>query len=326
MQELISVYKSLPRPESSENVQSFTAVQLEGTSHRIGKDTSGWPAILLKGTLDQTGARIRLEHLDVQHSVRCRVTSGQNTEENLYTVIRCTEADDELAQYFLHTVEPVLKLLGSTPTFKEISSAISHLVELFRALTQPPIKSVIGLWAELFVIQNSKNTLALLQAWHATPEEKYDFSSGSQRIEVKSTSRRERVHHFSLEQLTPPSGCRVVVASLFVERNGGGISLREIIEEMRKDLTTEPDLQERLDRVVALTLGNALRQGYAARFDRELAQESLSFFDSVEIPKIQEPLPLNITDVHFKSNLSQCPPLTHEILARDGGIFAFLIR
>jgi len=183
---------------------------------------------------------------------------------------------------------------------------------------------VSGLWAELFVIWNSRDPKGLFRAWHSSPEEKYDLSSGTQRIEVKSTSQRRRVHHFSLEQLTPPSGCKVVIASLFVERNGGGTSLGELVEEIRTHLAEEPELQERLDRVVASTLGNTLRQGLIARFDRELAADSLHFFNGVDAPRIPEPVPSGVSDVHFKSDLSQCQPLSQEILMSDGGIFELL--
>lgn len=322
MEEITKLFESLPKPEAREDTLNFSAAQVEGTSHRIGKDPSGWPALLLSTFENQKGAQIRLEHLDVQHQVRCRITNGTSLEEGLYTVIRCTDADNELTHYFLQTINPLLKLLGPNPTVSEISKAITYLTELFRALIQPPIKPISGLWGELFVIRNAKDPIALMAAWHSSPEEKYDFSAATQRLEVKSTSQRQRVHHFSLEQLNPPAGCRAVVASLFIERNGGGTSLRELVEELQLRLVSKPDLQERLHRVVGMTLGNALRQGYASRFNRELAAESLKFFDVTTIPKIDNDLPASISDVHFKSDLSQSEVLTKEKLSNVGGIFS----
>ena len=171
MQNLIKIFEALPIPEPSNDSANFSATQLEGTSHRIAKDSSGSPVLLLQNNSNQRGARIHLEHLDIQHSVRCRVTSDKNTEEDTYTVVRCIDADSDLVRYFLHTIDPILKTLGPTPAFTDISQAITHLTELFRALTQPPIKSVSGLWAELFVIRNSKDIKVLLRAWHIAPEE-----------------------------------------------------------------------------------------------------------------------------------------------------------
>lgn len=321
MQDIAEIFESLPKPESREGALNFSAIQLEGTSHRIGKDASGWPALLLSTSASQKGVQVRLEHLEVQHQVRCRITNGASIEEGTYTVIRCIDADDELTRYFLQTINPLLNLLGPDPTSPEISRAISYLTELFRALVQPPIKSIGGLWAELFVIRNSKNPKVLMTRWHVTPDEKYDFSSGSQRLEVKSTSQRQRIHHFSLEQLTPPLGCRVIVASVFVSRNGGGTSLGDLVGEIQYFLTDEPELQERLHRVVGTTLGNTIRQGYSLCFDRELASESLEFFDGATVPKIDSNLPIGVSDVHFKADLSNNRPLIKTSLGQEGGLF-----
>lgn len=273
MQDLFSLFKELSKPEQ-EVLQSFTVVHLEGTSHRVGKDAAGWPVLLLdtrNTSSTHNSPQIHLEHLEVQHSMRCRVTTNKKTEEGTFTVIRCTDADTELAEYFFRSVDPILRNLGATPSTPEVIRAINHLVELFRALAQPPIKSISGLWAELFVIRNAKNPTALLGAWHTTPEEKFDFNSNIQRLEIKSTSQRDRMHHFSLEQVSPPSGCRVMVVSLFVERSGGGKSLSDLVQEIKLSLLDSPELEEKLDRVVAQTLGNSLRQSMNNRFDFELA-------------------------------------------------------
>src|SRR3989338_2584347 len=84
-------FAALPIPEPSNDSANFSATQLEGTSHRIAKDSSGSPVLLLQNNSNQRGARIHLEHLDIQHSVRCRVTSDKNTEEDTYTVARCID-------------------------------------------------------------------------------------------------------------------------------------------------------------------------------------------------------------------------------------------
>ena len=70
-------------------------------------------------------------------------------------------------------------------------------------------------------------------AWHRDPVEHFDSRAGPQRIEVKSSTSRKREHFFSLEQLTPAGGSRIVVASVFVERVGGGVSLRKIFDDTR---------------------------------------------------------------------------------------------
>jgi hypothetical protein len=328
MTDLVATFSGLSTPHTGGVGESFSAAPVAGASHRIARDTKGWPALLLatSPTRDRS-ARICLEHLDVQHAVRCRITSvSGGAEDGTFTVIRCTNADDELTRYFLRAIDPILRSLGPAPSTTAVSRAIVNLVELFRALTQPPAKSVSGLWAELILIRNSGDPASLLEAWRATPEDRYDFSSGTHRIEVKSSAQRERIHHFSLEQLLAPKGCRLIVASLFVERAGAGASLGELIDEIRDLMAARPDLQQRLDQVVASTLGSALRQSIDERFDRELACESIRLLAGESIPTIPIPLPLGILDVHFRADLSQSETVSHETLVNAGGILAALVQ
>ena len=323
MSDIYSTFIDLPTPLAARGGECFSAAPVSGAVHRIAKDPKGSPALLISTAPGHNrNARIRLEHLDVQHSVRCRITTeSRDTEEGIFTVVRCHDADEELARYFLRAIDPVLRILGPTPSASAVSRVISGLVELFRALVQPPVKSVSGLWAELLLIRTSGEPPALLAAWHISPDDKYDFNAGSQRIEVKSSSQRERAHYFSLEQLTPPTGCGLVIASLFVERAGAGTSLGELIDEIRVLVSARPELETRLDRVVASTLGSALRSSLSERFDRELAVESLQFYDQEVVPTIQIPLPWGVSEVHFKADLGQATPFTRQSLKTSGGLF-----
>ena len=139
---------------------------------------------------------------------------------------------------------------------------------------------------------------------------------------MKSSSTRERCHHFSLDQLTPPVGSRLLVGSIFVERAGGGTSTSELITEIHSILGGAADLSIELDRVVAQTLGNAWRRGLQQRFDREAARASLQFFDGAIVPSIPMPLLAGVSDVRFKADLGSCQPLALPQLRALDGIFS----
>src|SRR5262249_52413336 len=108
------------------------------------------------------------------------------------------------------------------PSRHHISTAIDRLVDLFRKIAATPRKTIAGLWAELFVIARAQDPETLLSFWHVEPDDRFDFSQGKDRIEVKAAQGRHRSHHFSLEQLRPGGGVRVVISSLLVERLQGG--------------------------------------------------------------------------------------------------------
>src|SRR5205823_4670701 len=124
----------------------------------------------------------------------------------------------------------------------------------------------------------------------------YDFSAMAERIEVKSASGRVRRHRFALDQLAQVSPARVLIASILVERAGAGVSLAELVSEIRQGVRERADLLLRLDEVVITTLGNNWRRSLSERFDREFAERSLSFYSVGDIPTVPTPLPHQVTD------------------------------
>lgn len=276
--------------------------------HRLARDVQGAPIIMIAVPHGRTQTRpvpIKLEHLSIQHDVECRITGIDGViEEGQFTIIACSGTDHALHSYFLRVLEPIITLLGPSPTRSDITRAIFNLVELFRVMAAAPTKSVQGLWAEVFLIARAADPTLLLAAWHTTPEDRYDFSSGDQRIEVKAAAGRVRRHQFSLEQLQPPTGTYTLVASVFVERAGAGTSLAELIEKVRHQVGDSLDLLMALDRIVGMTLGNSWRQAMGERFDYELALHSVAFFEVEAIPSVSPQLPPEVSGVRFTSDIS----------------------
>ena len=135
----------------------------------------------------------------------------------------------------------------------------------------PTRKTIQGLWAELLLLRVSNDPHALVAAWHAVPHERFDFASGPQRLEVKSNSSRRREHHFTLEQVTRGGKTTVVIASVFVERSGGGLSLRQLFENSRAQVSNNPALLSRIDAVFYSSLGSGWADAMDEAFDWELA-------------------------------------------------------
>jgi hypothetical protein len=224
--------------------------------------------------------------------------------------------------YFIRVLQALLPTLGENPTPIRVNQAVSHLVELFQALRNPPRKTAQGLWAELLVIAEARDTSTLMQAWHTMPDDLYDFNSGLHRLEVKSTSGQLRRHHFSLAQLQPPSGTVLVVASVIANRAGAGTTVIDLVEEIASRLNEDPDNVLRLYQVVALTLGDSWRQATFEAFDREAARQSLAFLDASEIPMISSQLPQGVSDVHFTSDLTGKTILLATELRQYGGFIS----
>jgi hypothetical protein len=171
------------------------------------------------------------------------------------------------------------------------------------------------------MIAEATDTILLTRAWHSVPGEPYDFSLGPQRLEAKSAVGEERRHHFKLEQLRPPGPIKVLVASVLVDRSGGGCSVAELLGRARARLSCDPDLLLRIDQIVAASLGQNWRNGLEERFDLQRARESLGFYWARAIPSIDSSLPMGVSDVRFRSDLTQVAPVEPRTLEDAGGLF-----
>jgi hypothetical protein len=70
-----------------------------------------------------------------------------------------------------------------------------------------------------------------------------------------------------------------------------------------------------------LTLGDAWRHANDERFDAQLAEASLSFYEPDAIPKPNPSLPREVTEVRFRADLSGIPAAVVSIYRAEGGLF-----
>ena len=319
------LFNELGVPASGRDRVYETARIARDSYYRVGRDHQGNPAILVE-TTHAVGAvglsDFEGRHLRVDHGVVCSISeAGVEVGREQFSVVSCIDSDDLLRDRFFDAAETLLRSLGETPASDELRRMVAGLIELFRLAAQPPRGTIQGLWAELWLIAQARYPEILLNAWHSESTDAYDFNSGQQRLEIKSTSRRTRMHGFSHRQLHPPAGTRVAIASVFVESSGGGLKVATLLERIRRRIGGLGALR-RLDYIVANTLGTDWWAGVEAGFDSELASESLRFYQVGEVPSLSSEIPHGVSDIHYVSDLSGAQALCIEEMVRSGDLFA----
>lgn len=323
-------FEALPLPQASTASScSFSAIPMEPDyAHKLGKDEGGCPCLLISTGLAAKGqvrVPLILENLAVLFDLRCHVSSPNKPQQlGTFTVLKCVAADPVVRSYFLSLLSGISAAIGRISDRAKVAAVVEDLVELFRALGNPPKKEIQGLWGELFLIHQAKDPITLASAWRCETGDRYDFNKGAERIEVKTTSQKPRQHHFSLEQLCPPRGARLVVASIIVQRSGAGLSVFDLLDAIRGKTAQQPQLHLRLIRQLHDTLGSAWESARSVGFDLEAAVESLRYFDGAQIPKIPLPLPDGISQVSFIADLKSVKPLSAAAVAQSGILFRSL--
>ncbi len=308
---LIELFDSLPFPVEG-NVKTFNAIPIpEYDDYHIAIDFEGNPILLLSVTnsINKISLKnFRLKYLQLEQNIECKITEKDVSSVHHFTVITFKSNDRILQEYFLRISEPLLKTISDHPTQEHIISSLNKFVEVFRSLSDTPTNTVHGLWTELFLIDNSKNPKTLLNYWHSIPEEKFDFNSGIEKVEVKSNGNFERIHTFSSEQLNPPSGSHVIIASIFVRQSNSGLSIQHLVDRITAKIQYDIDLTDKLNNIVCKTLGSSLEQSIRIKFDYHIAEDSLQFFMDHDISKIEEiHIPNEVSELRYKSDLSLVP-------------------
>jgi hypothetical protein len=307
MQNVFKIFQDL-KNESPRNGDSFAIATLPTIkTHKLGISFNGQPMFFIK--CDEKTKAIsldtNLEFISVQYNRQCQLINKKGKiEEGFYTIISLKSDSDYLQEYFLKIVFVLVKNLSEKPLLKYLKIEIEKLINLFTKFSKPALKTIQGLWAELLIIEQSKNPEYLVKSWHNSTSDKYDFNDGNDKIEVKSTSKSRRIHNFSLEQLIPNSKSKLIVSSIMTIETGTGTNIFDLIEMIELKIKDE-NLIYRMNEIVASTLGKDFEKAFDIYFDYQFSIDSIQHYASVDIPTINiNSIPSIIMNVRFDCDLT----------------------
>ena len=283
--------------------------------HKIGCSEENFPMFFVETSDNKMQNDIKMEYFKVLFNRKCQwATSGGGTEIKKYTIIQLNSHVPELQRYFLEVVLLVLFKLNATPQNSALREEILNIINLFASSKEVSKETIIGLWSELFVIEQSTDPSYLLASWHVTPEDKYDFNDGESKIEVKATTGDKRAHAFSIDQLHPNPHSDLIIASLLIQQSGIGESIMDLMDRIYPRVS-DLDLQYKLQSIVLQTLGTSWEEVSKMFFDYDFAKNSYKLFASKDIPAIsKDDVPPQVSSVKFVSDLSGVTALDRECL------------
>lgn len=307
MQNVFKIFQEL-RNQSPNYGGNFPIAALPSIkNHKIGISQNGQPMFFIKCN-NSTKAKsldTNLEFISVQFNRQCQlITKKGKTEEGNYTIISLKTDSDYLQEYFLKIVFVLIKNISEKSLLKDLKIEIDKLISLFSKFSKPALKTIQGLWAELLIIEQSKNSDYVIQSWHSSISDKYDFNDGIDKIEVKSTTKGRRIHSFSLEQLTANPNSKLIIASVFAIETGKGTSVFDLVEKIENKIN-DKNLAFRINEMVAITLGKEFEKSFDVFFDYQFAIDSIQYYNSIDITTINDyNIPSNITNVRFDCDLT----------------------
>lgn len=319
MNQICELFRGL-KDNFSESADSTHVVSLPLSSRfLLGITKSQTPVFFIECELKNYSADLNLEYISVMFNKKCSLIDDDNREfSKIYTVIALNQSDCDFQNYFLEVVYLILHKIPQESDGVLIKKEINKILQLFSYSSLPAVKSVQGVWAELFVIDQSENPEYLIKSWHNQANSRFDFNDGKDKLEVKSTSLPKRVHSFSLEQLNPNENSKLIIASVFTLETTSGKNINDL-RKMVFDKIPDLEIQTLLDSIIFKVLGNEISKSFDFYFDYQLAVDELKFFDSGSIPKIEN-IPAEISNVKFSCDLSNIKSLSKNELKKIDSI------
>ena len=308
---LINNFGSLPANHVEQH--QFSVTRVLQTQHFLGKTEDGFPVFFVRTNASkQETADVRLKLMHIEFMCPCLITDDLgNNYDDVYSIITLDSADSDLSKLFISIFSNALADMEPLPSCRQISIEVENIKAIFSQINTIPSHSIQGLWAELLVIDQSKNPDTLVTAWHQSPNDKYDFTLGPDKIEVKSNSTEGRLHHFSSEQLTPSVHSHLVVASIQVRASGegdGAYSIKGLCDKIFEKVTSAS--RKKVYEVVVQTLGSDISEYDKRFYDYVSAKDSLLFYYLNDIDRIKkEDIPSTIHQVEFDADLGSTPPI-----------------
>ena len=295
-QSLLEQFKQLLSKKDSD--KHFVVV-VDNTEHRLGVSSDGFPQFYIRVNQSPVSIpTILRELLLVEYNRNCTIIEEEETiTQGYFAILTLQTTDPYLQEYFIDIFSMMLHRLPQFPTNQQIAVEVEKLISIFSAMKQKPKKMI---QVVLIKCRSSSN------AWHSAPLAKYDFTMGQDKIEVKSTSSDERKHVFSLDQLNPSKSSRLLVASLIVRESAeceNGLSVANMYDRIcNRGISI--DAKVHISTVMAEVAGNNFRQLDKVFFDYSQAADTLAFYESENIPRInKEYIPAGVSEVKFTSNL-----------------------
>ncbi|NLD48487.1 MAG: PD-(D/E)XK motif protein [Clostridiaceae bacterium] len=234
---------------------------------------------LLNGSVE-----IRILHL---------LTCKEQESEKLLAFIRLTRAfsvsDAEKDQYFL-------------------AKLFSSISALFEKKIQVSEMELQGLFAELYAIMHfMKLGCDIGRNWQSMNKMKFDFSiSEKKRIEVKSTLKQIRSHHFKHEQLLSEL-YDIKIVSMLLRKNDYGISLGDMIKMIREHYQDNYPL---LIHIESLVFHIDQEQLNVTKYDEVFLKENIKYFDAKDVPHFNEKTPDGVYNAEYDCTLDSIPSIS----------------
>lgn len=162
-----------------------------------------------------------------------------------------------------------------------------ELKDLFANVKKPNISELQGMYGELLSMYFLKNEygIDISNYYQKEDRRKFDFSiSDKKKIEIKTTTREERIHHFLQLQLDVER-FDIKIISIMLQKDDEGLSLKELISRCKIVFSYNLLLLMHIERMIMNIDDEDLAK---IRYNYNYFKDNIRFYNANDIPRIKE--------------------------------------
>jgi hypothetical protein len=306
---ILELYLRLKNRQIEHNFEVTPIDVFPGTY--LGINSDGWPAFFSDPSPNMSrGPLMRTSHVTLGLGIDYVISIlGQSPLTVRLDSLVCESNEDLDRHVFLSLLEGFLGFLQERKIKR--SELVDFFLSVSRLFSITPANDFReerqGLWGELFFMSRVKGFKFWLPYWHSDPSRTFDFTNNNKRIEVKTSVRSERIHHFSHRQLYSFGEEEIVIASIMLRKEEAGVSLKTLIDLARGEVSNESQLIKLARAVRMSRMEDSNEEG--PLFDETEAEKSLAFFWAKDSPHFGMPEPAGVTQTHYRVDLSTAPTI-----------------
>lgn len=293
-------------PSSDCDKHDFTLFKVKD-GFFVGTDEEGRVVVVCSANKPNRAVlKQKTKMLSVECSVKVSyVVDGTQTKGTVH-IIRCFAETQREQDIFLELSPLFLEACAHDDQEDAILEVVTILSSFFANNHEPSNNELQGLYAELYTIKTYSKYCDIAHYWQSTDRMKFDFSITDKiKVEVKSTLKSERTHHFRHEQLVTEL-YEIYIISYMLRHDDKGLPLADLIEDIKPLIQDDPKRLMIIDRYLKNTSENRLKQ---FKFNEEFMLQNKQIYRAASIPKFGGKTPSGVFNAEYDCVLDNISPM-----------------
>ena len=281
--------------------ENYLVFQVETSNCFFGKDSDG-NVVFMMNSLSPKIPSIQQETKSLKFifNKKCILQFGGSKKTEVMHVLTCKDKETEKIRAFIRLTKS-FSFSDTGPDQYYLAKLFSSISALFDKQRQVSEIEMQSLFAELYTILHLRSAgCDIAKYWQSRNKMKFDFSiDAKRRIEIKSTLKSERIHHFRHDQLLSEL-YDIKVVSILLRKNDCGVSLGDVVEQMREIFANDFALMLHIENTISQIDDDYL---YGVKYDELYLKNNIRFFDAKDIPHFNEKSPDGVFNAEYDCNL-----------------------